>query len=691
MNSTPRLRSAFPTTPRTDLRSKAANGYPSPQSPLFATKKISPKIRPTVVAPGVRATQDTLIPLDVVNEASQRFWTSAIYVGLLAWRLYDSWRVTDDLDSTWLFLKWLGIDAIFLVSLPAFRIPWLEFSFSTTLTAWLLHAVANAFLMYHIPIPLGAWLGSLVKVAYDREISISEHRVRPADIIHNSSIILGKQIIQILPEGSAIFNPEKTPYCLDAKTTSVNLPIRINQTTPILIELLRYDLDTFESETITINAKQAKQLKRQSDKGHHKSDKSTPRTLLYSTSKTGLYQLQRVVDESKLEVRKKTIDTLVAACPQASIAITNEHKCTGDLSDVSLKVTGVAPFKVRYSKRINKQQSSSNTQSIQPVDFETPLDSDQESKTLVDLHKIDLDWAKPQTVTVAINESLNLNGTWSYTVEEVEDGSGNKVAYTNDALSAGTFHPPHGMLQKSITVHHRPRAFLAGCDAQTFLKVAKGNSISLPVQLRESRLLSDEDWPLKLKYSFSNDREIPAIDSIDFDLTRQLSLPKIDEAGKYSLESIHSKYCPGEVTEPSSCLLFNPPSPDLAISADDIFDKCAGNPIGLTVDLDLTGTPPFHVRYIVSHHGYRQNQQVTFKGLRGQLELKPSSAGSYTYEFLGIRDDVYHEVSLKDKKLVLKQDVKPPASAVFADGTGPIKACLDQPVSVNVKLLGEAP
>jgi nucleoporin POM152 len=693
-NPTPRLRSAFPSTPRTDSRPYFANSglhrdHPTPQSSRTSTaSKGSPPIRQTVIRGGNHG-QDTLIPSDVADAATQRLYTGGIYAALVAWRLYDSFRVTDDLDSTWLFLKWLGIDAIFLVCLPAFRIPWLEFSFSTTITAWLLHAVVNAFLMYHISIPVGAFFASIVKVAYDRELSISEHRVKPADIIHNSSIILGKQIIQILPEGSAVLNPEKTPFCLDETTTSVNLPIRINQTAPVLIELLRYDLETSASETITINAKQVRQLRRQADKEHHKSDKTSPRTLLYSIRKTGLYQLQRVVDESKLEVRKRTTDTLVVTCPQASISTAKEHKCTGDLSNVSLNVTGVAPFKVRYSKRINKQQASSNLQSINPPNFETPLSPDEESQSLVDLHRINLEWARPTSISIAINELLNLNGTWSYSVEEVEDGCGNKVGFTSDS-NAGRGGRSH---QQSVTVHHRPRVFLSGCDAQTFLKVAKGDSVSLPVRLRDPGKLSSDDWPLKLKYSYTPDSDggIPAIESHEFAMSSEHSLPRINKAGKYSIESVDSKHCAGEVTEPSLCLLFNPPQPDLAIQADDIFDKCAGNPIGLIVNLDLTGTPPFRVKYSVSHHGYLEYQAVDLKGLRGQVELKPRSAGSYTYQFLEVQDKVYGKVSLEDRKLILNQDVKPPASATFADGSGPIKSCLDQAAVLNVKLVGEGP
>lgn len=44
-------------------------------------------------------------------------------------------------------------------------------------------------------------MSGLVKLAYDKELSISERRVNPGDIIHNSSLILGKQIVHILPEG----------------------------------------------------------------------------------------------------------------------------------------------------------------------------------------------------------------------------------------------------------------------------------------------------------------------------------------------------------------------------------------------------------------------------------------------------------------------------------------------------------
>ena len=56
------------------------------------------------------------------------------------------------LESTWLFLKRLSIDGIFLFGLLCLWIPWLQWTFSTTVAVFIAHAVANAFLIFWIPI-----------------------------------------------------------------------------------------------------------------------------------------------------------------------------------------------------------------------------------------------------------------------------------------------------------------------------------------------------------------------------------------------------------------------------------------------------------------------------------------------------------------------------------------------------------
>ena len=56
---------------------------------------------------------------------------------------------------------------------------------------------------YH-QIPLQAWLVALTRLLYDRELAVLERSVKPASVLQNASLILGKQIIHILPEGYSL-------------------------------------------------------------------------------------------------------------------------------------------------------------------------------------------------------------------------------------------------------------------------------------------------------------------------------------------------------------------------------------------------------------------------------------------------------------------------------------------------------
>jgi nucleoporin POM152 len=142
MNGTPRLRSAFPQTPQPQRGRNA-----SPQIPKLKDANMGgPQ------APQENGAGGPLIPLRIVDAPSQRLYVAAIYVALGAWRIYDSMGAFDELDSTWLFLKWNFIDGIFLFGIQALRIPWLEWTFPTFLTIFLLHAAANVFLMFRIPV-----------------------------------------------------------------------------------------------------------------------------------------------------------------------------------------------------------------------------------------------------------------------------------------------------------------------------------------------------------------------------------------------------------------------------------------------------------------------------------------------------------------------------------------------------------
>ena len=223
MDGTPRLRSAYPSTPNSiQNRAEQHAPFPGPQ-------KLHPPIPPA--DPTSAHIAKPLIPFSVVDAPSQRLYVLLFYASLHLWRISDYLSlVSYEAESLWLFMKWLAIDSVFLYGLPEFQIPWLRWSSSTTALLVILHTFLNAFLMFRIPvcdavsltlqdasltgvqIPLTTWLFSFVKLFYDRELAISERSVKPASILHNSSLILGKQIIHILPEGHVGLLPDNGSY-----------------------------------------------------------------------------------------------------------------------------------------------------------------------------------------------------------------------------------------------------------------------------------------------------------------------------------------------------------------------------------------------------------------------------------------------------------------------------------------------
>lgn len=145
MNGTPRLRSAFPQSPQTQGRNRQGQT----ESPAI---KRPQNVSVTTGPRPAQSGQGPLIPTDVFDAPSQRFYVAALYIALGAWRIYDSMGATNELDSTWLFLKWNFIDGIFLFGIQTLRVPWLEWTFPTFLAIFLLHAAANVFLMFRIPV-----------------------------------------------------------------------------------------------------------------------------------------------------------------------------------------------------------------------------------------------------------------------------------------------------------------------------------------------------------------------------------------------------------------------------------------------------------------------------------------------------------------------------------------------------------
>jgi nucleoporin POM152 len=483
-------------------------------------------------------------------------------------------------------------------------------------------------------------------------------------------------------------NPDNLPFCIDNRHPSVNIPLRFNQTSPIHIELLRFDFDTNTNETIVLSSKERK--RRYEDKEH------TIAMVSYTAKKPGLYRLHKVIDESKLEVQRRMSDTLVVKCPHVSVTSTGSDRCLGDLSDLVMEIEGTAPLKIVYTRTANREESTHHFQSIQPENFASPLLGSTRATTLVDPGMQNFSWARTQRIKVPLNESMIPSGPWTYSIDEIHDATGNVANFSARGEDGEHIYPKGRHLEQEFMVHERPFAQLSGCDMRNPLMVAKGKAAHLPVNYLYPGNNPDRSYTLTWKFSPLNTLTASGDHGADVSIQQFVAktahdTPTIREAGLYTLTGVKSKHCEGEIREPSSCLLLNPPEPQLSISAENINDKCAGNSIGLLVDLDLIGTPPFVVRYNILTKGGTSMEQIKIPGVRHQLELKPRNAGHFKYQFISVDDAVYKDYALEGKGLVLEQDVKPPASAQLRPPPGTIDACIEEPVEMNVELSGEKP
>ncbi|ORY60892.1 uncharacterized protein BCR38DRAFT_442817 [Pseudomassariella vexata] len=696
MNATPRMRAgAFPPTPGTLARGRRDPSPPPRQQ--RQTRTLPPAPENVAAIPPDR---QPLIPLDVIDAPSQRLYAVAFYLALFAWRIWDWLQlVEDDVGSLVQFLKWVGIDFVFLfMGLPSLRIPWLDMSQPVITGLFFVQFCLNWVLMFNIQVPWMAWLLGFAKVFYDRELSISEHSVRVSSILHNHSLIMGKQIINILPEGSALLNPEKTPYCISDRKGQqfATLPMYFNATVPAAVELLRIDLETNNEEIIKFTKYQLKELGRQA-KRITEEGTVTSYKYEYPVKKVGAYRLYKVLDEYNLEVQRDTGPTYVVSCPKARVRPSElSSRCVNDLSNLSLEVVGTPPLKIVYSRTINGKDHSFHFQSLQPDDFSSPLFSSGRSSALVPQEGEDFTWARSQVVQVSLNESMSQAGEWQYTIDEVHDGFGNIGLYRETGDENELKPKPKDQLQNFV-VRERPRATLVGCDIRNPLKVAKRDSVQLPLKFGLPDRAPD-GAPHTITWQFSpidtlskSGEHGDVVEIGSFTAKNAEHLPTVSAPGLYTLKSISCESCEGEIEEPSSCLLLNPLEPKLKISHEEIPDKCAGNSIGLRVDLDLIGTPPFNVRYdVISDNERPRTEKVIVNGLRQQIELLPREAGRYQYRFRRLQDAIYEVPLPLTDEYYLEQNVKPPASAHFLNPEV-ISACLDEPVKVDVKLNGDGP
>ncbi|KAF8250238.1 hypothetical protein K440DRAFT_659681 [Wilcoxina mikolae CBS 423.85] len=714
---TPRLTSSYPETParppnrsRTPVRSSfggasSRRASPASLSALRAGSTIEPsssppppKISPVQVQP-INDQQEPWIPLNVLDAPTQRLYAIAIFGALQAYKLYDLSRLyADDGEITmiWFYMKWWLLDVSFFWYLPSFRIPWLRFSPTVSLYCILSVLVFNTALPHLSTAPFFSLLAGVWKLLYDRELSISERRVKWGDIIHNDTHIMGKYTVHILPEGVAKLNPEGHCFCLGPSSPTVTVPIKINGTQPINIQLTRIDLEGAATDTINLSQKEIKKLISKAAR----EEAPGLRYLPYTVKQPGLYRLTKVRDVSELDVRVHSSHALVVACPKATIKTAPNAKkdvCMNDMSNLSVQLEGLPPLSVTYSRVIRGKPTTLSVGRIHPENYDSPL----LSGFSIDAHLTENDnedltsWAKRETLSVPLNDSMTSTGDWLYEIDQVTDGCGNLVDYKAHQEEGDAWLPKFSGLGHKLVVHDRPVVRFDGCDPQNPLALPRGRQAALPLRLDSQ----GADAPYRLNFDFTpfdqlgSSTEHSANPQVkEFTMKSPSDFQWIKEPGLYSIRKVSSSYCSGDVLEPASCLVITPPEPSVTMEHDEILDKCTKSSIGLNLDLTLVGSPPFTLQY----REIKDNRPPVVKTIRidrtrHQVRFTPEEDGHYTYEFFSLSDKNYNTVKIDPLAHRIVQTVKPIAGAHFINLSGRKTACIDEPVEFDVKMQGAAP
>ncbi|KAI5793910.1 hypothetical protein DFH27DRAFT_602653 [Peziza echinospora] len=693
---TPRLPSSFPATPQPAPRAtQQARPIRRPASPQRAQLAGGTPPKGTDAVPG------PYIPTHIVDAPTQRFYAITVFVVLQAIKLADLASLwTDDADSVselWFCIKWVMVDGGFCWLLPFLRIPWLTFHHGTTVLQILALFAVNVWCSYKFPFPFAFFFTGLWKFVYDRELSLSEQNVKIWDLTHNASHIQGKYTVHILPEGAAMLNPDGQCFCLEELSSSfVTIPIRINSTEPQHIQLTRADFETGEIQIIDIKEKEAKKLLKSAIKG----DDQNIRTIQYTIKQPGLYRLTKVKDISQLDVRVTSSQALVVQCPKASVKVSDtksKDRCSGDLSDLSVVIEGLAPLDIKYSRIVKETPITFAVSRIYTENFQSPLLTGwNPSEPLIKEGSVDISWGKRQRIAIPLNESLASAGDWTYAIDTVKDACGNLISYTKMNEDGDKQLPKAEHLAHTFTVHGRPQVNFMRCDPLNPSSLPPGRTTNLQFQLD----FRSGDSPYNLQYEYSPHEKAEIGSPINDAVTKDFKIKgpsttsiSIDKSGIYTLKSISNKYCAGEVMEPSTCLVITPPRPSVSITHDNILDKCSASSVGVTIDVTLVGTPNFRLWYRLIRDGTTTEvKKFDIDRTRYQASIRPAVAGHYVYEFYQLDDKWNEGLVLDPTTFRIEQTIKPLAGASFAEPVSLTrKACIEEPVEFLINLVGIGP
>lgn len=634
-----------------------------------------------------------------------RLYIISLFALLQGLKCYDfiTIRAVANPGLMWFLTKWFFLDTCFIYVLPYLNIPWLKFRRSSQLLQiafvlllnWGLSFGWEVFRDSGLTFGLiwrGIWRRSAVrKKKFDLSV-LQQGTGRHGNLCRRGEIATQqlaypreksspntprKVYCPFLPAHSstAKINPAGKPFCLRHKqTTPLTVPIRLNGTTPILIQ---YSHTTFSDPPVVhhhdIVAKPLKSMIEHAE-SPEAPDEEGIQILPFHVAEIGAYKLERVVDKSGNDVRIYRSAAIVVECPTAEISSFNEneaHFCQGETDALKIHVRGVPPLHLTYTQTVNGHPINIPIDSIQPESFTSPLLHGESTQHVV--KQADYSFAQAHPVTLTYPLSLDTVGIWTYVLTEVRDALGNRVEYES----------PPGY---SITVHERPKVSLRGCSEDNPIKLLKGRDTSLYFNVQTT-----EPGPFEITLGYIEPDSSSPSKLENHTLTHKRDSLSITQPGVYTLQSIATRYCPGDVLAPQSCLVITPPEPTLQIEWSTLKDHCSGT-VGVTADLTFIGEPPFHLSYRVLSKSTNQQEvkRIKVDRTRHQMDFKPEVAGTYQYDFIALDDANYRYIELEGGMFSHEATIHPLPGVKFVD-LEPQKTCIGSSLNVPIRMIGSGP
>ena len=576
-----------------------------------------------------------------LDPASQRFYILSLWIVAQAVKGFQlGLQKNRDLLPLWII-----VDTAALVLLPSLKISRLTFSPISTLVQVSIITMINWALVQDSILRLSSFLLAFLYqfILRKGEITLNEGYVRASRLLDHRNILQGQRTINIVPESMAFVEALET-ICF-SKSQIDHFHLWINGSRAHYISYKISDLEGKSEEIRTIGKSKLKRLLNEEDDGFF--------SLKLPIERSGIYSVTKVLDELDSMVKLKNTRFIVPPCPSATLQYKSSASsiCIGDAISIEVKIYGIPPMRLLYSSQVGTRSQTFTVDNLNPE-----VKSDNAYV--------------PVEIITKIQAVVEHSSPVSFRLDAVEDAFRNRIFLRSPPVEIRPYERPH------ISFH--------SCDINHPVKMLRGS---------QAKLLFNgygKDMPVDLNVSLTTSENQTIMQKHVHLASLSHALP-VDQEGLYEITEVSSQHCSGTVLAPKSCVVYSPSPPSIDAVFHELQDRCSGS-IGVTVDITLSGSPPFFLSYqVYRNEKVAERKRIKIDRMRHQLRFTPDVVGTYAYELCALEDLNYNDVVLDRRKFRQQQTVIPLATAVQAADLRSFATCANSTVQVPLKLGGVSP